>query len=118
MFLIRSAFWLALLVMLVPSDPKEQARMYQTASQALHHAATFCDRNPQLCREAEGHWEVFKGKLAVGARMVADLVNERLTGGTPQPALRPAPMPTIPALDTLAPQDRLPPWRTGQRSQL
>ncbi len=92
--------------------------MYQTASHALHHAATFCDRNPQLCREAEGHWEVFKGKLAVGARMAADLVNERLTGVASQPAARATPVPTVPAIDTLAPHDRVPAWRAGARAQL
>jgi hypothetical protein len=116
MFIIRSAFWLALIVMLLPSDPKEQARLYQTASHAVHHAVTFCDRNVQLCREAEGHWEVFKGKLAVGARMAADLVNEQLLASR-RPSHPPTASP-LPAIDTLAPPDRLPPWRPGTRAQL
>ncbi|MDX2158672.1 MAG: hypothetical protein SFW09_19395 [Hyphomicrobiaceae bacterium] len=116
MFLIRSAFWLALLVAILPSDPREQARLYQTASQALHHAATFCDRNGSLCQEAEVHFAAFKVKLAVGARMAADLVNERLTGSSPRLAV-PSDGP-LPAADTLSPADRLPAWRGGPRTQL
>ncbi len=78
MFFIRSAFWLALLVAILPSDPKEQARMYQTASYALHRASTFCDRNKAVCDEASVYWDAFKVKLFVGATMVRALVNERL----------------------------------------
>jgi hypothetical protein len=117
MFLIRSAFWLAVVVMLLPSDPREQARLYQKASHALHHAATFCDRNGALCRQAEGHWTVFKDKLAIGARMAGDLIGERLAGGSPQVQLPSLP-PRLPAIDTLAPADRAPAWNARTRAQL
>lgn len=119
MFLIRSAFWLALIVMILPSDPRDQAKMYQTASHALHQAATFCDRNQATCAQAEAYWGVFKDKLAVGARMATDLINERMTG-QPAPALeRPqAAMQPQPASDTLLPADRTPEWRNRVRRQL
>ncbi len=120
MFLIRSAFWLALLVALVPSDPQEQARMYQTASQALHNAQTFCDRNAVICTEAQGYWALFKDKAAIGARMAIDLANERMgaratpaaTPSLPAPRLEPA----LPAADTLRAVDREPAWRPKIRS--
>jgi len=125
MFLIRSAFLLFLLVMLLPSDPREQARLYQTASQALHHAATFCDRNGAICREAQVHWATFKDKLAVGSRMAIDLVNERISGQPPGASLAPWPGEKRPTLerslapqDTLKPADRTPAWRLEARAQL
>lgn len=124
MFLVRSAFWLALLVALVPSDPGEQARMYQTASYALHQAVTFCDRNAAICKEAQAHWAVFKDKAAIGARMAGDLVNERLTkpaslpAATPGPSLPPLLEQPQPAADTLRAADREPAWRVRARSQL
>ena len=99
MFLIRSAFWLALIVMLLPSDPREQAKMYQTASHALHQAATFCDRNQATCVKAEGYWVVFKDKLAIGARMATDLFNERVNGHAPPSPV--AALEPLPASDTL-----------------
>ena len=111
MFLIRSAFWLALIVALVPSDPVAQARMYQTASQALHRAATFCDRNREICAEAQVYWAVFKDKAAVGARMATDLVNVRMARPTLPPAHTPTLERSLPATDTLRPSDRTPDWR-------
>lgn len=116
MFLIRSAFWLALIVMLLPSDPREQARLYQTASHALQQAATFCDRNQATCTKAEAYWMIFKDKLAVGARMATDLINERMSGPpvqTPTASTQP-----LPASDTLLPADRAPEWRNRVRRQL
>ena len=120
MFLIRSAFWLALLVALVPNDPGEQARMYQTASYAVHRAVTFCDRNPALCAEAQAYWTIFKDKAVVGARMAGELLNERMAAKqAAEPAARPSPLlePPPPA-DTLRAADRAPEWRVRVRQQL
>ncbi len=122
MFLIRSAILLALLVALLPSEPREQERLYQTASHALHQAATFCDRNAAMCAEAQSHWVHFKAKLTIAGRMVVDLVNERLAGRQgpatpshrgfePQPAAA-----AIPPADTLGPSDRSPAWRAMPRN--
>lgn len=121
MFLIRSAFWLALLVALLPSDPTEQARMYQTASYAVYRAATFCDRNPVVCTEAQAYWVVFKEKAAVGTRMAGDLLNERMTA---RPTAQHAPQATqpllepLPAVDTLRSADRAPEWRVRAKQPL
>lgn len=120
MFLIRSAFWLTLLVALVPSDPSEQARMYQTASYAVYRAATFCDRNPAVCTEAQAYWAIFKEKAAVGTRMAGDLVNERLAAKQ-SPAMPIAPPlfeQPLPAADTLRASDRTPEWRVRAKAQL
>ena len=48
MFLIRIAFWVALIVLLLPSDKERQAQLYRTASDAVHKAATFCDRGGEV----------------------------------------------------------------------
>ena len=80
MFLIRLAFWLALIVMVLPSDRESQARLYQTATETVHRAATFCDRNAALCEQAGKHWAVFRTKLEFGAKLVFDMASERLFG--------------------------------------
>ena len=117
MFLIRSAFLLVLLVAILPSDPKEQARLYETASHAVQRAVTFCDRHAEFCAKAEAHWEVFKVKAAIGGRMLVDLVNEQVAGktATPPPAVV---APRRPSIDTLAPADRRPPWQGNPRTSL
>lgn len=121
MFLVRSAFLLAVLVALVPSDAGDQARMYQTASYALHRTLTFCDRNAEMCKQAQAYWVVFQEKAVIGARMASDLVNERLTK-QPLPAASPGQSPLLepphPAADTLRAADRAPEWRVRVKSQL
>ena len=119
MFLIRSAFWLALLVALLPSDPGEQARMYQTASYAVYRAATFCDRNPTFCAEAQGYWVIFKEKAAVGTRMAGDLFNERMAARSQHAPQATQPLlEQLPPADTLRAADRTPEWRARTRQPL
>jgi hypothetical protein len=83
MFLIRLAFWIALIAMVLPSDPHKQAQLYQTAAHTVHRAATFCDRNAALCTQAGQHWAVFRTKLEFGAKLVFDMASERLLGVHP-----------------------------------
>lgn len=78
MFLIRTAFWVGLVVLLLPSDKERQAQLYKTATQAVHNAATFCDRNAGLCEQGAKHWGVFRTKLEFGAKLVFDMASERL----------------------------------------
>lgn len=126
MFLIRWAFWISLVIWLIPSDPAKQAQMYETASHAIHRAATFCDRNASVCESAGVYWGIFKEKAVVGGRMLGDLINERLAGPQPtraahEPPRRsgtPALERTQPASDTLLPSDRALEWRPGSRTHL
>lgn len=84
MFLIRTAFWLSLVVLLLPTDPQKQAKLYATASGAVAHVATFCDRNRSLCDRGSDYWAVFQTKLEFGGRMALDLASERLFGSAPR----------------------------------
>lgn len=99
MFLIRTAFWLSLVVLILPTDARQQERLYTTASNAAHQAATFCDRNRELCDKGAEHWATFRRKLEFGTRMVYDIANERMAG---KPAVQPT---------SLTPEDLQPAWR-------
>lgn len=102
MFLIRTAFWLSLVVLLLPNDPQQQAKLYQAASNAVTHAATFCDRNAQTCAQGAAAWASFKTKLEFGSRLAIDLATEQMSG---------KPAAVAPVADTLEPADRAPAWR-------
>lgn len=105
MFLIRTAFWLSLVVLLLPTDPQKQAKLYATASGAVAHAATFCDRNRALCNQGSQYWAVFQSKLEFGGRMALDIASERMFGS----ASRQSPAATIsPTVSTSAPAGRKP----------
>lgn len=125
MFFVRMAFWLGLVVLLLPADERQQARLYGTASSTVERVTTFCDRNPKTCDTGAEFWATFVKKAEFGARLVRDLVGA--AGGSDDDAtarMQPAgakgrgdPRANPAARDTLRPSDLQPGWRgPGQRA--
>jgi hypothetical protein len=83
--LLRLAFWLAVLVFLLPSDPQQQARLYAAATTAMERVATFCDRNAKTCGVGAEVWATFVRKAEFGLRLIGDLL-----AGRPGPDSAPA----------------------------
>jgi hypothetical protein len=136
MFLIRMAFWLMILVLLLPTDEKQQTDVYGTAQAAVKDVSGFCGRNPGVCEKGKDAFAVFVHKAKFGAQMLMGFITERTgasaTSGTvapaatPEPAPRPAPasasweqVPTVTtpsaslvqsSQNTLNPDDLLPTW--------
>jgi hypothetical protein len=90
MSLLRLAFWLALIVLLLPTDAQQQARFSNFANNALQRLTTFCDRNDRTCSVGEQLWSTFLKKAEFGIRLVGDLLG---AGGrqVPQPGPRQGP---------------------------
>jgi hypothetical protein len=74
MFLIRLTFWLGVVVLLLPSDPQQQARLYTAATSAVERASTFCDRNARTCEMGAQAWSTFLKKAEFGAKLVGELL--------------------------------------------
>ena len=113
MFLIRTAFWLGIVVMLLPSDRQQQARFYSAAADVAHQMATFCDRNKTACEQGAVYWAGFQKKLEFGAKVAFDLASERLLGAKGEVASASSTdrLPVEPARNTLTPDDLAPAWR-------
>ena len=121
MFLIRTAFWMGVVVLLLPTDKQQQAKLVGSAGVAIERMATFCDRNQQACAKGAELWAVAVKKAEFGMRVAIDLINERgqksdadgvrSAAGEPTPTAR-----LQPARDTLRPGDLKPAWRGGQRT--
>ena len=112
MKLIRTAFWLSLVVLLLPADGQQQDKLYKVASDAASHAATFCERNKGVCAKGGEYWSVFQQKLQFGTKVVVDLATERMFGRS-SPASAPVTA-VAPAGHTLTPADMTPGWRGQQ----
>jgi hypothetical protein len=136
MSFIKLAFWLGLVVLLLPTDERQQARLYNTAAATVERAVTFCDRNGAVCAAGSDFWATFVKKAEFGARIAIDLI---MSGGrkeepvpTPvrlepaavrlepqRPALlpqaRPEPRAHLMPQGTLTPADLTPAWRGGQQ---
>jgi hypothetical protein len=124
MFLIRVAFWLGLVVLLLPTDERQQARLYGTAVATVERVSTFCERNPQACAVGAEVWATFLRKAEFGARMAIDLVTSsgRRNEDGSAPGVQPsnARQTVDPeARGTLTPSDLAPAWRGQvQRTRL
>jgi hypothetical protein len=120
MSLLRLAFWLALLVLLLPTDAARQARFTSFASSALERLSTFCDRNAMTCNVGAEAWATFLRKAEFGVRLVGDLLgaggrqySARGPGTPPLPDRRPG---KADQHGTLSPDDvYYPPWRGPRR---
>jgi len=80
-FLIRAAFWLMIIVLLLPTDERQRSEVYGTAQAAFKDFASFCDRNPDACAKGKDVFALFVQKAEFGMRMVMDLVNGRTEVG-------------------------------------
>jgi hypothetical protein len=76
MFLIRTAFWVGLVVLLLPTDETHQARLASQAQSALHWTWTFCDRNAQTCKTGQEAWATFLRKAEFGLTLATGMVKE------------------------------------------
>lgn len=91
-FLLRVAFWLSLVILLIPADPSDQAatkgRNVSTfeaigaAQAAFDDAKGFCGRNPSACDVGRTALDGFGAKARTGARWVY----EQLDGKEAAPA--------------------------------
>lgn len=115
MFLIRTAFWLGVVIMLIPVDQEaaseaREARLETigafeavgAAQETLADVGGFCARNPQTCEVGGRVATTFALKARTGARIVGEFIDEQLAGPS-QPA----------QVDrgTLTPSDLTPEWR-------
>jgi hypothetical protein len=117
LFLIRTAFWLMIIVLLLPTDDQQRSEVYGTAQAAVHDVATFCDRNPETCARGKDAFSVLVQKAQFGARMLMDLINGKdEAGGFEQPSsevpplFEPASYDMSASQDTLNPEDREEAW--------
>ncbi len=80
MFLIRAAFWLSLVILLIPGNPEsgEDAprvgalQALSAAQAAVADMTYFCDRNPDVCTTGGAALKVFANKAKNGARLIYD----------------------------------------------
>jgi hypothetical protein len=124
-FLLRVAFWLSVVLILLPSGgsqpvPKSQVGVgdaFSAAKAAMSDMQQFCERQRNVC-EVSSQTAVTLGQRAqVGAKMLYEFLQERFGNDEPT-AVRStgtvAPSGARPSQHTLRPDDISPPWRGPQ----
>jgi hypothetical protein len=123
MFLLRAAFWLGLVLVLLPSvvstpEPHIAAGAAVSATEAASAATAtmsdmrqFCQRQPEACAVGAQIAIALGHKAQAGAKMVYDFVTEKLAAeSTDRPPERAPPAIGAPRT-TLTPADLGPEWR-------
>ena len=121
-FLIRAAFWLSIVVLLLPTGAQQEkagatietAEAVAAASAAVSDMRQFCARQPEACSVGSQAAIAFGYKAQAGAKMLYDFLTEALapaeTGSlNTAPASKRAA--SAKSQDTLLPQDLTPAWR-------
>ncbi len=115
-FLLRAAFWLSVVVLLLPGAPSQRAAQgpqvgageaVSAASAAVSDMRQFCSRQPEACAVGSQALVQFGHKAEAGAKMLYEFLNERFGSdrtGTVASAARPS-------QSTLTPADLAPAWR-------
>jgi uncharacterized protein DUF5330 len=135
-FLLRMAFWLTLVLAILPTgsaQPQAQANAPQidatdavvAAGAAVSDMSGFCDRQPEACKVGSQAAVAIGQRAQAGASMVFDFIQERVarsqTGSVSETKVISAsmtrPIPTQPgSQSTLKPADLEPTWQ-GLTSQ-
>ena len=123
MFLIRTAFWLSLVILLIPTgtaDHEDTATAgsdlsAQEAVMAARHTvadlAGFCDRNPETCETGSAAIKAFGQKAQNGAKLLYEYLSEADFGNAAPQAESAGPNDAVPGTDTLRSSDRDIPWQ-------
>ena len=95
MFILRMAFWLAVVIMLIPSDdvPSANAPVADepklsvdgaigAAAATVSDMASFCERNQEVCKTGARAFDVFLAKAENGARLAYRILSDVNEGGT------------------------------------
>ena len=114
MFLVRSAFWLSVVVMLLPGDPESGTEAPRVgavetlfaARAAIADLSGFCNREPQACETGGAALAVFGEKARYGANLLFQTIGTALSTDGTVPTGIPEEL-----RGTLTPDDRAPSWR-------
>ena len=127
-FLLRMAFWLTVILVLLPSGGSQPApKVEVSADEAMSAAGAtvsdmqqFCERQPEACAVGSQVAVALGQRAQAGAKMLYEFLNERLgphdTGASTKTAAGKAvPLPPArPSQHTLTPADLAPAWRGPQ----
>jgi len=123
-FLVRKAFWLSLVIALLPITPSQQKTSVSqvgatdalsAASAAVSDIRQFCVRQPGACATGSQAIVQFGHKAQTGAKLLYQLLNERkVTDQLKITTKGDKPSTGGPSSSTLTPTDLAAPWHGPQ----
>ena len=121
-FLMRTAFWLSIVILLLPAPESMKSESGVGAAQAVSAASAtfsdmshFCARQPDACQVGSQALTHFGHKAQASAKWLYDMLTSK-SGSAQTPAEPAKAVAETDSQNTLTPADTTPAWRgTGQR---
>jgi len=118
-FLLRVAFWLSIVVILLPSSSKNEngrppinaTEAIGAAQAAVKDARGFCMREPEACETGSQALHTFGQKAQQGAKLLYEFLSDRFADTPASRKEREATGSVAPGRHTLTVEDALPAWR-------
>lgn len=123
-FLLRTAFWLCVVLALLPTGGAQQPATKEVsfgaieavsaAGAAVADLGQFCDRQPEACEVGAHAAAAFGERAQAGAKMVYEFLSERMAPaetGSVSPAKNAGAVGAKGSQQTLKPSDLQPAWR-------
>jgi hypothetical protein len=76
MFIIRTLFWVSLVVLLLPIGKDNNSNIIGATKYAVEGSDKFCTRNVDICNISAEVWSSLKYKAAYGVEMVSGVARE------------------------------------------
>jgi hypothetical protein len=116
-FLLKAAFWLSVVVMLLPAGEKSAPAPQVGATEAVSAAGAavsdmrqFCARQPEACAVGSQAATAFGQKAQAGAKMLYEFLNDRVPNETASVGSKPTGAAQR-SQHTLTSDDLAPAWR-------
>lgn len=124
-FLLRLAFWVMLICLLLPGSHEDNRRLITSAEQTVNDVRGFCQRNPQVCDDMRMSMTALLSRFRSGAELLQTWLAQQSgeseghgvtaeRGGTTirKPGWSEAsPQPVTKWQDSLSSSDKQLPWR-------
>lgn len=83
MLYLKIAFWVVLILFLLPANNREKLEVYGTAYRSMSDVERFCHRNPEICEKTSSIIDTVRAKFHTTTEMIEELLHSAGIGGTP-----------------------------------
>ncbi len=76
MFFVKAAFWIVLIILLLPGSGQEKFELYVAAERTISDLGAFCKRNPDVCEKTSSMVDGVLHKLRTTTEMIEQALRD------------------------------------------
>ena len=75
MFFVRAAFWIFLILLLMPTNDREKSDFYTAAGRTISDLGDFCNRNPDVCNQTGAIFTTLLRKIQAAVQSLDEAIS-------------------------------------------